>query len=107
MLFQRTNRHGRDGVAGDDDLAHLELLQERDRLAGEAPHGRVRLGAVGDAGRVAEVNDRPAGEQPAEVAHDGKSADSRVENAQRAAVAGARSDDAHRHSETASGASTS
>jgi hypothetical protein len=73
---------GGGGVAGDDDGFDALVDQELGVFEGEAADGFRGLGAVGDAGGVAEVDDGFVGEELAECADDGEAADAGVEDAE-------------------------
>jgi len=73
---------GGGGVAGDDDGFDALVDQELGVFEGEAADGFWGLGAVGDAGGVAEVDDGFVGEELAEGADDGEAADAGVEDAE-------------------------
>ena len=72
---------GGGGVAGDDEefgTLFVEELCARDGVAGD---GLVRLGAVGKAGGVAEVDVVGVGDEGQQSAEDGEAAEAGVEDA--------------------------
>src|SRR5688572_3450304 len=68
-------------VARDDDRLHPLVLEPGRDLARVAPHRIRAFGAVGDAGRIAEVDDALVRQLAHELPHDGETADARIEDA--------------------------
>src|SRR6266571_1779588 len=77
-----------DGVAGHDQGFHAAPEQVREDLARVAPHRVRRLGAVGDARRVAEVDHGFVRQALEQRARHREAPDPRVEHAERSAVHG-------------------
>src|SRR5690606_35764829 len=77
---RRWHGQGRCGVTGDDDVLWVQRLEIGDDLADEQADRRSALRAVGEAGRVAEVDDVLLWQAPPQRSHDGQTAQAAVEN---------------------------
>ena len=71
---------GAGGVAGHHHHLHAQFHQQPGILAGEGAHGALALGAVGNAGGVAEVDQILAGQTVMQGAQDGQPAQPRIED---------------------------
>jgi hypothetical protein len=78
---QGVERVGGGGVAGDDNSFDSLIDEELGVFERETADGLGRFGAVGDAGGVAQVNDRLVREQFTQSTDNGQTADAGVEDA--------------------------
>ncbi len=72
---------GGGGVAGDDEEVGTLIVEELCAGDGVAGDGFVRLGAVGEAGGVAEIDVASVGDEWKQGAEDGEAAEAGVEDA--------------------------
>ena len=80
-LLHARDAEGRGCVAGDDDHFRAAVEKHFSDLDAVAFHGFAAFSAVGNAGRVADVEDVFVGQESAEAGGDGEAPDAGIEDA--------------------------